>query len=199
MTIVIPPGYGHVDISFRHSAYQRDAHCTFGVADAGSTPDPATVVREAWIAAGSMGQFMDSNVSIVQVRVTIGQDGGDPTIDVNNEPFQGPVSRDSTTAALAVLFTKRTAFGGRRGTGRMFVPWFVGDNQVSETGILDAGIVPPRTSGFNTLIEELGTEGMPMVLLGRTGISPVPPPRPVLSGVCSNVISTQRRRQVRNP
>lgn len=196
MTIVLPPGYGHVDLAFRHSGYQRDAHVTFGIEDAGAHGSPAGAV--SLIYGDNLQPRMDSNVTLRSVEVAIGQDGGEPIIDRWDGSAVGGVSRSSTTAALAVLVTKRTALGGRRNVGRFFWPWFTSEDSVSELGVIGSGDVNAMQLRFNDLRNDLESEGIPMCLLHRTGTTAVPDPTTVTSLQVSNVVSTQRRRQLRN-
>lgn len=196
MTIIVPPGFAHIDLSFRHSLYQRDAHCTYGV-NIGENPEQiADFCLSAWMSA--MNAHLDNNVTMREVTATIGQDGGDPLIDTALNTTPGGRSAESTPPALALLLTKRSGVGGRRNTGRMFLPWFNSEASVSETGI----VAPSTMTSYQTAVTAwlaFHTNGtVPMVILHRTGISTPPSPTPVTQLVASNVISTQVRRQVRN-
>ena len=197
MTLVIPPGYGHVDISLRHEAYQRDAHVTFGVANAGANVDDvAAEVGTAF--ATTMTALLDNNVRMRLVEVTVGQDGGDPLVISEVWNQSGGVSGASVPPALAVGISKRTLFGGRRNRGRMFMPWWVNEGQVDEVGVLIPAAVTARQTAVTQLLAVLEADDFPMVLLHRTGGSPVPAPTPVINLQVDPVISTQVRRQVRN-
>lgn len=197
MTLVIPPGYGHVDISLRHEAYQRDAHVTFGVAGAGANvEDVAGEVGTAF--STTMTAQLDSQVRMRLVEVTIGQDGGDPIVISEVWNLVGGTSGASVPPALAVGISKRTMFGGRRNSGRMFMPWWLQENQVDEVGVIIPAAVSARQTAVTQFLSVLEADGFPMVLLHRTGNTPVPSPTPVTSLQVDPVISTQVRRQVRN-
>lgn len=196
MAIQIPPGFAHIALTFRHAAYQRDAYCTYGVNIGG---DPETVAAGAlgvWMT--SMNNLLDSNVTMREVVATIGQDGGDPLIQYAQNPTAGGRSAESTPPALALLVTKRTGLGGRRNTGRMFLPWFNTEGQVNETGVIASVSLNAYQTAVNTWLTAHETADLGMVILHRTGISTIPAPTPVTNLVVSNVISTQTRRQVRN-
>lgn len=197
MSIQIPPGFAHIDMAFRHSTYQRDAHVTFGVDIEGDPTLVAAAARNSWMTAWN-GR-LDNQVTLREVTATIGQDGGDPVIDTASNVTPGGRTGDSTTVALAVLVSKRTGLGGRRNGGRSFLPWMVGDTEVSELGIVTAAVVTLLQQRANDWLEFLSNANLPMVILHRTGVSAVPSPTPVTSLLVDGVISTQRRRQVRNP
>lgn len=200
MSIQIPPGFAHCDIALRHTQYQRDAHVTIGV-------EPDNIYFEA--VAQAVGEAfdlalmprVDSQVQLRSVTATVGQDGSDPLVSeyIPSTPQIGGRSGDSTTVALAVLVSKVTNLGGRRNQGRMFLPWIVADTEVSELGIITASVVTSLQTACNTFRSTLLEYDVPPVLLHRTGATPVPSPTPIESFRVSNVISTQRRRQVRNP
>lgn len=197
MTIVLPPGFGAVDLTLRHNELQRDAHITFGIDASGGGSEAADEVLVAYLAA--VNGRLDSNVTMREVKVEVGQDGGDPLIQIVGNTAPGGRSGASTTAALAVLVNKRTALGGRRHAGRNFWPWMIADTEVSETGIITPGVVTSLQSIFTGFLSGLASADIPMVLLHRTGgVTPVPPPTPVTSMLVDGVISTQRRRQPRN-
>lgn len=197
MAIILPPGFGAVDMTLRHNELQRDAHITFGIEVNTAVEGSAVAVRNAYDTA--VNGRMDSNVTQREVRVEVGQDGGDPIIDIATSSVPGGRSGASTTAALAVLVNKRTGLGGRRNAGRNFWPWMIADTEVSETGIITPAVVVSLQSIFTNFLTALDANDVPMVLLHRSGgITPAGDPTPVTAMVVDNVISTQRRRQPRN-
>lgn len=196
MAIVIPPGYAHVDLAFRHEAYQRDAHLTYGISTAGDPTLLAGLQVAAWNT--TMNPVLDNNVRLREATVTIGQDGGEPLVDHASNTTPGARGMDATTAALAVLVTKRTGFGGRRNVGRNFLPWCAADSEVSEIGLVSTVRVNALQTAVDNWLDFMDAAPAPMVLLRRSQGEATPPPVPVTSLVVSNVISTQRRRQVRS-
>lgn len=201
MSIVIPPGFAHIDMAFRHVDYQRDAHVTLGV---GFTTFPgsgvvAQAVLDAWLA--SLNTRLDSNVTLRQVEATIGQDGSDPLVEVVINTTTGGASASSVSPGQAVGIRKNTGLGGRRNSGRMFLPWFLPEGNVNEVGIINSSTVDviqtQATLFWSELVDDPALDGM--VILHRTGGSSVPPPTLVTSLQVDNVVSSQRRRQVRNP
>lgn len=197
MSIQIPPGFAHIDMAFRHSTYQRDAHVTFGVDIQGDPDFVASGCLDAWMDA--YNGRLDSQVTLREVTATIGQDGGDPTIQVAPNTTAGARSGDSGTVALALLVSKRTGLGGRRNGGRSFLPWMIADTEVNELGIVTGSVVTSMQERADDFFDYLTTVDLPMVILHRTGVTAVPAPTLVTSLLVEGVISTQRRRQVRNP
>lgn len=196
MAIQIPPGFALIDMAFRHGSYQRDAHVTYGVGINGNPEEVAIGALNVWLA--TMNTLLDSTVTVREVTATIGQDGGEPLIQQVTSTIPGGTSGEATPPALALLITKRSGLGGRRNTGRSFLPWFNRENAVSETGLIPTqNMTAYQTAATAWLLEHEEAE-LPMVILHRTGITAIPAPTPVTALVVSNVISTQRRRQVRN-
>jgi hypothetical protein len=58
-----------------------------------------------------------------------------------------------------VLVQKRTALGGRTGRGRWYLPWFLNEGQVDETGLVAStyvtGVQGAITNYFNSLTPKL--------------------------------------------
>lgn len=201
MSIIIPPGFAHIDMSFRHASYQRDAHVTMGV-EIDSFPGAGAVAEEvldAWM--DTLNIRLDSNVTLRQVEATIGQDGGDPLVGIAINSTVGGASGNSVSPGQAVGIRKNSLLGGRRNSGRMFLPWFLPENNVDEVGIINPttldAIQVQATAFWAALVSAVSLSGM--VILHRTGGSSVPPPTVVTSLQVDNVVSSQRRRQVRNP
>jgi hypothetical protein len=90
---------------------------------------------------------------------------------------------------------KRTALGGRKGRGRLFIPWAVADSNVDEAGIIVPATVVTMQTAVTSFLNGIITEGMNMVLLHSPDKSGVTvPPTTVSSLVVDGMIATQRRR-----
>jgi len=104
----------------------RPAYLTFGIDPSGGTPqDAATAVMTAVCTAGSLITAFDNALTVTQVRVSMGQDGSEDLVGMVAGTNTGSSAKASPPPNVAVLVHKVTARGGRRGRGRMFIPWCV--------------------------------------------------------------------------
>lgn len=198
MTIVIPPGYAQFSIEFWLTDYNRPAVNVWGVDCRDNIYAPDTMASGFLDIIGpSIAAGIDSNVTMRDVRMVLGQDGADPVVGFSTGSYAGTAVRESTAPALACLINLNTGLGGRRNRGRKYLPWALNDTSVSEKGAVENSAV----TGWNTRMAAVKTamaanEWVPVLLHG-TGSSAVPDPTPVTTMTCSPVISTQRQRQAR--
>jgi hypothetical protein len=120
--------------------------------------------------------------------------------------FEGTIPRNGTAATtmfppnVAVLIKKRTALGGRRGRGRMYFPWFLGEGDADERGSISAAVqanLSAACENFRLAIAAASgaVPGTPMVLLHSTApLGPAVAPTPVIALVVDPLVATQRRR-----
>jgi len=195
------PGIAHVIITLRHPLVRRPAAVTLAV-DPTST-NPATVasaVYIAFIAASSLKSLIDSDVVIGPTTAYLGQDGGDDLSGVHPATTVGGAGASALHQGSAVLLTKVTARGGRRGKGRMYLPWAVAPGNVDETGIIGAGTVTAINAAAATFLSALNSGNVPMMVLHKesppgTAQPSVPPAADLVTSLTvSSLISSQRRR-----
>jgi len=195
------PGFADISIQLVLAGLNRPAYITFGV-DPVDT-DPTTVgaaVLAASIGAGSLMSIMDSSVTLRQVRVSLGTDGSEDLVGIATGTAVGGTAKTTLPPNCAQLVHKMTARRGRRGRGRMFVPWCVDEGSTDEAGLIAAGVVTANATALNTWRNALSAGGNPMVVLhdpSKPGTAhPTTPgaPNVVTSLVCDPLISTQRRR-----
>lgn len=196
---IIPPGFAQVSLPFQHASLNRRAFCVFGLELAGLVDpfDIANAVVSLW--DDTMGVHNDTDVTFGPAEVTVGQDGGEPITGVGNLALLGNSAYpDSLNGGQAVLLRKGTARGGRRGRGRMFVPWAIADAEVNEIGILDTTAVSGRQTSANAFLAGLADDDLGgMVLLHDVGISTPGDPTPVTSLIVDRLVGSQRRRLAR--
>lgn len=192
-------GYGAVSIRLTHSGMVRPAYCTFGIHPTGT--DPATMASScmtAWLL--SVNTVMDSEVTADQCTVRYGIDGAEDVIGTSSNTVTGVVTQASPSAQVAALVRKNTARGGRRGKGRMYIPWMISETNVDEMGTIASGSMSTYQAALTGLITQLDTGNVPMVVLHRPskpGIThPTTPGAPnlVTSLILQSLIATQRRR-----
>jgi hypothetical protein len=195
------PGFADVALQLILTGLNRPAYITFGIDPADT--DPMTIagaVNTAASTAGSLMSIMDSNVTLRSVRVSLGTDGSEDVVGVLTATTIGGLSKTSLPPNCACLVHKLSARGGRRGRGRVFIPWCIDEGVCDEAGIITPAAVTPIQAAMNVFRGALSSGGNPMVLLhepSQPGVAhPSTPgaPNVVTALVVDPLISTQRRR-----
>lgn len=198
MTLVIPLGYAHVGIEHRLTGYPRAAFTTYGVEVPTGSPfqDVANSIFTAHQTA--MKGVLDTDVRFMAAHCSFGTDGEPFSINSNLASVQGTAPLTSLPGNCAVLVQKFTARGGRRGRGRMYLPWAISEGSVDEAGTIVAAGVTGIQTAVNALLSGLDAAGLTMTLLHNEAGSSAPgAPDAVTSAAVSGIISNQRRRIVR--
>lgn len=201
MTLVIPTGYAQASVEMRAAGDPDPWYCTFGL-DISAVGGDLEAVADSFMAAwyNAFGQELQDNVVNTAVNLVVGQDGPDNLI--YRKAYNNPGLSDAPKLPqnCALLVTKNSGLGGRTNRGRFYVPSILSDTTVTNTGVIDAGLVTVYDTIANTFLGVLETGGIdpeavaiPMVILHNQD-SPAAIPTPVTSLSCSGVISTQRRR-----
>jgi len=188
-------GFADISVWFTHSTDPRPAAITFGVASDGKDANQVwSAVLGALGQTGSILTKMPTTVKVSRIRVSYGTDGDE------DEVYDMPAAAAGTTALsqlppnCAVLVHKRTQRGGRRGRGRIFLPWFGGETKVNDNGTLDSAELVAMNTCVNAFYTDLSARGVPMFLLHQPGLSAPGLPTAVTSLAVDPVISSQRRR-----
>jgi hypothetical protein len=190
-----PAGFADISVQITLAGLTRPAFITFGVDPTSTTPSViATAVNSAITSAGSLASRFDSQVTLPQIRVSYGTDGGEDLIHIGTFSTSGSRTATCLPANCALLVHKITQRGGRRGRGRMFLPWYVDEPQVDEAGIIAAAELNAAQSALNAFLIALGAQNVPMYLLHGPGDTTPGPPNEVTQLVADKLISTQRRR-----
>lgn len=194
-------GYAAIAVQLTHSGMGRSAYVTFGVHPTATDPVAiAHAVSDAFVASGSIVGTLDNQVTINGVTAHYGVDGTEDTVGFWNTSTLGSLTFASTPPNVALLATKITTRGGRRGRGRMFIPWAIAVSFVDELGNVSSSAAPAIQTCLDTFLAQLTTKNVPMVILHRpsapgVGHPTTPgPPNVVTQLVLSTVIATQRRR-----
>jgi hypothetical protein len=101
---------------------------------------------------------------------------------------------------VALLVHKRTARGGRRGRGRMYIPWTLSTTSTGEGGVIAPASLTPMQTACNVWLSSISSGAGPVVLLHRPSTPgtarPSTPgsPNVVTSMVVDPLCATQRRR-----
>lgn len=207
--MIIPSGFGQVNLLFSGAGVPNGAQVTFGIALGGAWETPAEAglaIGVLWANAG-FDDHMATTVVLDQILVKYGPNDIGPSalVDVN---VPGVAAGD-TLPNTAFLITKTTGLGGRRGRGRWFVPGPV-ESEVANGGTVSAAVANAMTASFGAFALDLGIAEHEMVLLhapsytwaivdGQPKRIPddpgtAPAPTVVTGGTCSTRLATQRRR-----
>lgn len=199
---IIPPGYADCSLELRHTTMARSAFITFGVMCSGVPADQvAQEALEPWFLPGSsMNSLLDNGVVVVGCTARVGQDGGEALVAYAESGAAGGASSSTVPANCAALIHKRTARGGRRGRGRVFVPWVLAESSVEESGLVATALKNQVQTAAGVWLTNLSNNSVPMYLLHSSSApgtdNPTPPgtPNAVTSLVVDSVIGSQRRR-----
>jgi hypothetical protein len=189
------PGYADVSLELINVGLVRPAFVTFGV-DPTAT-DPAIIAADVLNAVTYSGSFMsviDAGVTLTSVRVSYGTDGSADLVFVQPASTAGGKAGTALPANCAALIHKVTARGGRRGRGRMYIPWAFDQADVTEAGTVNSTRRTALDNAMATLLSRLSTASTPMVLLHNPGLTSMGAPDLVTSLRADNLIGTQRRR-----
>jgi hypothetical protein len=196
-----PPGFASCSYELRHSLMSRSAFLTFGVDPTATDPNGiATSLASAFAAPGSLFTTLDSNVQLQQTRVSLGTDGTEDIVGTSPQLVACTLGGTSPPANCAVLVHKRTARGGRRGRGRMYIPWACSVSSIGESGVVLAADITRIGTAVAAWAAQVTSLVGPLVILHRPStpgtIHPSVPgtPNPVTSFVVDPLVGTQRRR-----
>lgn len=193
---VIPPGFADVSIPIQHDLVQRTAYTTWGVEVEVGGGDPDSVANDLQtIWNDTIRTLLDSQCRTGPLRVTIGQDGSDPTVGFGPRSDPGGRATSGPSPAIALLVRKRTGLGGRRNRGFMYLPWATGESQIDEGGNIGGGEITTWNAVLDSFHGSLAAGGFPMVILHDTGVSATPDPTPVTGLDLKSRVSNQVRRQ----
>jgi hypothetical protein len=194
-------GFATCSYELKHATLARSSFLTFGIDPSGTDPSAvATSLRSHFFAASSLGSVLDSEVALIATHVSLGTDGGEDITGIDPNPGNCTRSGSSPTPNVAVLVHKRTARGGRRGRGRLYLPWACVPSDLSENGtILGTRVTTLQTAVTAWLTACSGGAG-PVVILHRDSLpgtehpTPPGPPNVVTSMTVDPLVATQRRR-----
>jgi len=199
MPKLIPVGFADCALHFTRTADLEEMLITFGVEIVDPLPPGQLAID---ISSAFKSAFPSSAypavVKYVRATARIGQEGGEETVEEKVENINGSASIQVQSSNCALLVKKRSNRGGRRGRGRMFVPW-LDSTKVDPNGIYNATQVTTEQGRWTTFHDllEVGQAGNPtpmVVLHNSEGNSPPGTPTRVTQLVVDPIIATQRRR-----
>lgn len=192
----IPTGYAQVNYIFGGSAAPLGAQVTLGLdisAFSGDAEDVATAATAAWSASG----IPTCQVASIELRSVLVKFGPNSTGPSFNRPtaVPGTIGNDGVAPNTAILVKKQTAFGGRAGRGRMYIPG-AREDEIGVTGGILSGYLTDWQVAMDAFGVELSTALLTPVVLHGEG-SPLSTPSEITSFSVDGMAATQRRRMRR--
>jgi hypothetical protein len=201
MPVEIPNLFAQCTVQLQHVSGSHVGAVVFGIADTdGLTDAVATADKVTQNYLDTWGVVTDIGVKIGPTIIQVGVGSGPPVSFVGSLDGEGTIVGNVLPSNCALLVAKQTLTGGRRGRGRMFVPWVLPEDNVDDVGIINSGTLSALQTAADDFLEALADPGpssdaTPMFLLHNTeGETPAPPPSEVVGLNASNLIATQRRR-----
>lgn len=193
----LPVGYGRCTILFRPAGSVRDMMITFDY-DPGTTDPAAHVVslNSAFKAAARPGNpSAYSNQYQYRGMMVTEMDDTGPIQANAAETILGSAAIQPAPANCAILIQKRTAAGGRRNRGRLFVPPIqIAEAAIDAAGNLDSTARNSVQGVWNSFFEDCAGLNLPWVLCHS---EPPFTPTPITSLNTQTLMATQRRRMRR--
>lgn len=194
--VEVPVGFADISVPLLHDLMHRTAYITFGISHALASPEACA--DAAWLSlagTGSLRSKIDDAVMIGPLTARMGTLVGPPVVGVSSFSGKGLANLASPAAHTAALIHKRSARGGRRGRGRLFIPWCLEDTYVDEAGAINMALHGNALQTvLNTWRTAMVSAAIPMVLLHRPGLSPTGIPDNVTALALDPIVGTQRRR-----
>lgn len=186
----VPVGYAECAIPARYDAGGSYGYVVFGVENNTIFTNPATIADEIWgVFSTTLLALLDDTIQWGPVEVSVGTSSGDLS-GVGVGTASGGATINSPPPNAAVLVTKSTNTGGRRGRGRMYWPWAADESTVGEGGVWAGSAVANFQAACDDFLADLTTADLPMVILHRDGGVP----SPVTQLTVQALLATQRRR-----
>lgn len=189
----IPVGHCQVNLRWEGAALPTGAEVTFALDTGLFAPDPSTIpdVVEAAYMASNWRALMTNQTALTSIKAKMGPTATGPTFE-KSLAIQGTDAGQGVPANTSLLVTKVTAFGGRAGRGRFYIPAF-DETEVDAAGNLSPAMRTAAQNAMNTFLTELEGDNLSMEVLHGDG-SPLSEPSNVTSLVVQNKVATQRRR-----
>lgn len=195
MAVIIPPGFAHVVVELALDGDSEPMVNTFGI-ELSETATPVETADNIMTAfATRFDSVVANGYSVTACDLYVGQDGGSNLVFSSTAaPIVFAGTGNSLPQNCAALVRKRTDLAGRRGRGRFYVPG-VEETSVSAVGVLSNTYLTAWQAAADAFLDDLETDGTPMVVLHRSeGIGVEPVPTPIVALVVDERIATQRQR-----
>jgi len=191
--VIIPTGTCQVNLQFVGDNLPTGAEITFGVDNSTLDASPATVaglIEDSIVGAGWMAAFVNDE-SIANIHVKNGPNETGPFADLG-VTIGGEKTGEGSSSAVALLVKKNTGLGGKKGSGRLYIPG-IAESDIGSDGTIDSTALGVYQASLSDWLSEMTSLDVPMLLLHNDATTP----NLVLSLAVDPVAATQRRRQRR--
>lgn len=188
--MIVPNGFVAVVVPLHNVSLSRTAVITYGVEDIAGTVNPQTIADDIQgVMDGDFVNRLDTNVTMGPVQVYVGAVGGTVPGTAAGS-FPGQLNIASPPPNVAVLVHKNTTLGGRKGRGRMFIPWYVDKGSIDEAGGIDGTQRTNINNSLDNMLTALDAADYPMRLLHNDSTVP----SAVTGLTVDSRVATQRNR-----
>jgi len=167
--VEIPEGYAQVNLIWTGTSVPLGAQCAFGIEVGSPLLTPAGVGDAVRIAfeGSDLDAVIATGCNLTTVLVKFGPTATGPSAEVP-AVVNGTGGNAMDSPGVATLLRKLTAFGGRSGRGRMYLPC------TPEAGANPGGRLTPTFQAqvdarAESFLDKLEVAEIPMVLLHRAG------------------------------
>lgn len=193
MGVEIPIGFAQVEFTWTVAGDAEPMVCTIGVSPAvgDDAADIASALDTAWLTEANAASMVNNQYTIGPTTARYRVGAGDPVVATLGTPTPGTATGAALPNNCAMLIQKRTAIGGRRNRGRMFVPpCWQNEAGVTAAGVIDSGSVATIQTRLNSFLAAVEGDARALVILHSDGGTPTQ----ISSLTLASVIATQRRR-----
>lgn len=156
----VPEGFGQLTFVFQHPAVPKNVVTTLGIRLDGWTDtltEAANDAHETFVE--HLLPDMDSECSLVWVDLYANIGGNSGSVRSTEPAANGGSNRVGEPANIALLITKETATLGRKGRGRMWMPFALGDSNVDEGGNVQTEVRVAWEQNLIDFLADLRAEG----------------------------------------
>lgn len=153
MSLVIPPGFGSAAFIFTGPVGTEPYVTTLGVdlsAAGGDFVGAANTIKSSFKSA--LDNFWSKELVLDRVTLAVGQDGPGGSVDSSTSPYSSTRAGNNPPTAMSAIARKVTNELGRSGRGRMFLPGFLNEAAVDESGRIDSGSIAAIGNGMNDFL-----------------------------------------------
>jgi hypothetical protein len=130
--------------------------------------ETADLAIAAW--TDNIAALVVNDLTLSSVRVKMGPNSTGVSVEVGSGQT-GAAGGAGMTPQNALLVSKNTDFGGRKGKGRWFLPGIT-EGSADESGTVPSGVVAIYQAAFDSFLADMSTGGCPLYLLHADATEP---------------------------